>query len=252
MATSMDLTIDLITSLFLILNNAILAIVAIMYKAPKGLTQFYHIHLSLLLTWYLDTLTPIWLGWSMLLILSFWDLIAVLPKYGPLNMIIRILDTRGQSLPNALIYSTFLKWNYFRYLKESRVLLENSNKNNNNSLEVDRQVDTILRTFSANTQNYTNDNLENEEDGPKLGIGDFVFYSLLMAKTTYQLNLFTILSCFLSIIIGLIITMLLVACLSKPLPALPISIFLSIFVFIVCEYAVVPFGNRLNVGQIFI
>ena len=93
---------------------------------------------------------------------------------------------------------------------------------------------------------------EEEDDGPKLGLGDFVFYSLLIAKAATQLNITTIIACYLSIIMGLTITISLVAYLSRPLPALPISIFIAIAIFFSNEYTVVPFCNRLSLNQIFI
>ncbi|CAF1068163.1 unnamed protein product [Brachionus calyciflorus] len=262
-ATYFNLTIDLITSFILVINNAFLSYTSLMWKSPKIMTQFYHIYLSVLLAWYLDTLTPTWLGWMMLIILSIWDLIAVIPQHGPLNMIIKIIDKRGDKLPTALIYSTFFQWKYLGLYKEiNKVNKINRNMNNNideqrdesQQLKTDKEVNRIIKTYLANDQNENvmNENLDNDDEGPKLGIGDFVFYSLLIAKSASQMNNFTIISCILAILFGLLMTMFLVALLNRPLPALPISIFLAVFIFFVSEFSVGPFCNKSNLEQVFI
>ena len=250
MLTAIDLIVDCITFFLLIVNNAVLAFFCIMWAGPRRLAQAYHIHLSILIAWFLNNQTTIWFGWLILVILSIWDLFAVLPKYGPLNLIIKILDKRGQNIPNALIYSTYLEWSHLNVsiqkLNEPfETLAENLNQNNNNFAEND---------LIENQMNITDNNLNmNElENDPKLGIGDFVFYSLLIAKASTQLNVITLVSCFLGIIIGLLITMLVVAYLKRPMPALPLSIFIAMILFFTTEIIVAPFCDRLSLSQTFI
>lgn len=234
MLTALDIIVDIPTVAILGLNNAFLAFICVVRGlGPVLMRKFYHIYLSLILAWYLDTLTPTWLGWSMLVLLSLWDIGAVLPKYGPLNLIIKILDKRKQSLPSALIYSTYLEWKWW-LTDVSTDLEEDENANNNNNVS--------FQTSSSSK----------DESGPKLGIGDFVFYSLLIAKSAAQLNMITVIVCLLSIMVGLLLTIGIVACIGRALPALPISIFVSTIGFFVSELVAVPFYNRLSLSQIFI
>ena len=293
-SAAFNCTLDLITCSFLIVNNAVLAVFTIMWKGPKKLTQAYHIYLSVLIAWYLDTLTPLWMGWLMLTALSVWDAIAVIPKYGPLNTIIRILEKRGKKLPTALVYSTYFEWRSLVNLSQNRNLRRKDSKSLNknpiylkaSSLNLDRVslVDEIEISYENSGKklrpgfNENNNNLnpieeldikqsqsakptksnqtiitEDQDEGkPKLGLGDFVFYSLLIGKSASQFNLTTIVACFLAIIVGLSATIVLVAILQRPLPALPIPVLFAVFIFFTSEYAVVPFINVLNINQKFI
>lgn len=75
---------------------------------------------------------------------------------------------------------------------------------------------------------------EDEDDTPgtiKLGLGDFVFYSVLVAKAA-QYSFTTFVACFLVVLFGLASTLVILAFYGKALPALPISIFLAVIVYI--------------------
>lgn len=247
MAIALEITIDSITAFLFIVNIAGLALFCMMWCGPKKITQVLHIYLSIIMAWYLNNLTSFWFGWLMLIILCVWDLCAVLPKYGPLNMIIRTLEKRGQSIPSALIYSVYFQWT-----------LNNKNTSKNDeesSMNEDvKHIEQLNLNYSNNNE-AVDQNLEvnlKEENSPKLGLGDFVFYSYLIAKSCTQYNPTTVLSCFMGILIGLGNTILLASYLRKPLPALPISIFTAILVFFSNEFTTVPLMNRLNLQQIFI
>ncbi|KAJ8613164.1 hypothetical protein CTAYLR_007535 [Chrysophaeum taylorii] len=63
-----------------------------------------------------------------------------------------------------------------------------------------------------------------------LGLGDFVFYSVLVA-TASRSSLSAAAACFVATLLGLNITLLALAIYKRPLPALPLSIFLGIAAF---------------------
>mmetsp|Transcript_22484 Transcript_22484/g.43631 ORF Transcript_22484/g.43631 Transcript_22484/m.43631 type:complete len:147 (+) Transcript_22484:228-668(+) len=92
---------------------------------------------------------------------------------------------------------------------------------------------------------------EDEEDGGvKLGLGDFVFYSVLMGRAAVY-DFTTTLTCFLAITTGLILTLFCLALFRKALPALPCSIFLGIATYAFTRFAIVPYAKPLQQDMLF-
>ncbi|XP_009764485.1 presenilin-like protein At2g29900 [Nicotiana tabacum] len=65
----------------------------------------------------------------------------------------------------------------------------------------------------------------------KLGLGDFIFYSVLVARAAMY-DFMTVYACYLAIIAGLGITLMLLAFYQKALPALPVSVMLGVLFYL--------------------
>jgi len=78
-----------------------------------------------------------------------------------------------------------------------------------------------------------------DENTIKLGLGDFIFYSVLVSKAAEN-GFASFIACFMSILTGLGGTLVLLAVYHHALPALPISIFLAVIMFICVVYCMDP------------
>mmetsp|Transcript_10035 Transcript_10035/g.13779 ORF Transcript_10035/g.13779 Transcript_10035/m.13779 type:complete len:376 (-) Transcript_10035:54-1181(-) len=92
---------------------------------------------------------------------------------------------------------------------------------------------------------------EERRKGVKLGLGDFVFYSVLIGRAAL-FDMITVFSCFIAIITGLFFTLLLLAILRKALPALPISIGLGLMFYFLTRIFLLPFVITIGKTQVFV
>ncbi|KAL3670014.1 hypothetical protein V7S43_005386 [Phytophthora oleae] len=104
--------------------------------------------------------------------------------------------------------------------------------------------------YAGTGSNFSHERSENREDKSiKLGLGDFIFYSVLVARASlHGFDVFA--ACFLSILVGLGITLYLLAHFDA-LPALPISLFLGIVTYLLMVTIISPLLDELQAGNVF-
>ena len=104
-------------------------------------------------------------------------------------------------------------------------------------LETDRQgkpkrILWVDRTGKVFAEMREDDEDFGEKNSIRLGLGDFIFYSVMVAKAA-QHSFATFAACILVILAGLGGTLVLLSVYHHALPALPISIFLGVFFYLV-------------------
>ena len=102
-------------------------------------------------------------------------------------------------------------------------------------------IDRQGRVFAESADYGDNDDMEDSgSNSIRLGLGDFIFYSVMVAKAA-ETSFTTFVACMLVILAGLGATLILLSVFHHALPALPISIALGIFFYLVTRFFVTPY-----------
>jgi hypothetical protein len=207
---------------------------------------------------------PDWTTWVVLGVISVWDLIAVLCPKGPLRILVETAQERNETIFPALIYSSAVAY----YTGMATVTTTTTNDNSENTdYETDNPNQNVPQVAFSTSRTPANESYlnqsstqiltsevqtEEEERGVKLGLGDFIFYSVLVGKASSYGDWNTTLACFVAILIGLCLTLLLLAIFRKALPALPISIAFGLTFYFATSTLVQPFSDRLASELVYI
>ncbi|KAG2327553.1 hypothetical protein Bca52824_010281 [Brassica carinata] len=240
--------IDSVTFLILLFNFSVVGVFAVfMSRFSILITQGYLVVIGVLVA-YFFTMLPEWTTWVLLVALALYDLAAVLLPVGPLRLLVEMAISRDEDIP-ALVYEArpVIRNNDSR-LVQRRVWREQRSNVNDDDLE-NNEVVTVVR---VETQEEEEEEQRSEISVPlidssrpessetflegiglgssgaiKLGLGDFIFYSVLVGRAAMY-DLMTVYACYLAIIAGLGVTLMLLSVYQKALPALPVSIMLGV------------------------
>lgn len=130
--------------------------------------------------------------------------------------------------------------------REIHSLSRSSSGGSESVIVVDEEMSPLVELMGlgdhAHTQqsNHSHNDAEEMNRGIKLGLGDFVFYSVLVGRAAMY-DLMTVYACYLAIISGLACTLLLLSVCRRALPALPISIALGVVFYFLTRLLMEPF-----------
>merc|ERR1719402_1542336 len=282
-----NLPMDYITLALLIWNFGMVGMISIYWKAPLLLQQAYLIFISALMALIFIKYLPDWTTWAVLGVISLWDLFAVLAPFGPLRILVETAQERNEQIFRALIYSSGVVYalagmadnergeegpvpprrqgrtgvarsdmvdgfgENWRSEAEDRERRRGPVREENTTSSTRREV---IREPTGLAPGLAGQEMEEDEEdrGVKLGLGDFIFYSILVGKASSYGDWNTTLACFVAILIGLCLTLVCLALFRRALPALPISIAFGLAFYFLTREVVTPFTDALSARQVFI
>jgi len=281
-----NLPMDYITLAIVIWNFGMVGMISIYWKAPLLLQQAYLIFISALMALIFIKYLPDWTTWAVLGVISLWDLFAVLAPFGPLRILVETAQERNEQIFPSLIYSSGVMYAMVGMAdKDAPVAPKRSSREGSGASRSSGRGDErdgfgenwrsegeererrrgpvreetstrreVVREPTGLAPGLAGQEMEEDEEdrGVKLGLGDFIFYSILVGKASSYGDWNTTLACFVAILIGLCLTLVFLALFRRALPALPISITFGLVFYFVTREIVTPFTDALSAKQIFI
>ncbi|KAL0904853.1 hypothetical protein M5K25_027011 [Dendrobium thyrsiflorum] len=247
--------IDAFSFLLLLFNFSVVGTLSVfLAKAPISLTQGYLVIIGVLVAYWF-TLLPEWTTWALLISMALYDLAAVLLPVGPLRLLVELAISRDEEIP-ALVYearpvdtqaSGRRLWRERRNFEGNPGSVSDTLRHENltpqttmtitveASDEDSASTELVAPLVSQQPRRQEIEAVEGIGLGSsgaiKLGLGDFIFYSVLVGRAALY-DFMTVYACYLAIVAGLGVTLLLLAFYRKALPALPVSIAFGVLFYV--------------------
>lgn len=265
-----NVPVDYITFSFFIYNIMVVSLISVHWKSPMISQQICLQWLSAILALLLNKNLPDWTVWTVLAAAAVYDIFAVLCPFGPLKILVNMVHERNETLMVGLVYTATMAWrdeNSLNLIKNEHTNDEDPSNPINDTINrpVENATYSLLpdnnqssgnntgELSQNNQRNSSSDNVEEEKPNViHLGLGDFIFYSVLMARAASSGDLNTVFCCLFFINIGLVGTLIVHSFARKALPALPFSIAFGIFSYFTTHYLITPFYQSMVTNLIFI
>eukprot|EP00759_Apiculatamorpha_spiralis_P014108 PhF_6_TR20825/c0_g1_i1/m.29977/K04505/PSEN1, PS1; presenilin 1 len=258
---------EAVSMTFFLWNFSVVGTIAVFSHGHPHLRQAYLVVVSVILAWILN-LMPEWTTWSLLAVVAIYDILAVLCPKGPLNLLIKEVEKQQEPIP-GLVYESQTGTAIVRNRPQASTNTTTTNSNNNNT-NSNNLSEVSLLTARHEEPSYGTEELggpptsqqqRQEEEGDEeeyvfesqsfmLGLGDFVFYSVLVGRAA-QYTYFTWAICFLAVLSGFCTTLGALSQIRQALPALPFSILFGIVFYLLGRFVLFPYAVELAVEGVY-
>jgi len=264
-----EINVDVVSFAFYTWNVTVVGVLSVfLWPGSLRVKQGFLVLISVIVAYYFVTQIAEWTTWTMLVFMAIYDLYAVLTPNGPLRKIVELSQEREEAIP-ALVYearggSRSGNGSRRRRRKKSNSERQGDDASLDGDLSSSPEKDAVgektsllgrgsngsskietapplLQRFDENDDNDDDDDDDEGDlpEGIKLGLGDFIFYSVLVGRAAMQ-SLFCAVFCYVAVISGLIVTLAGLALHKAALPALPVSIALGVITFVAIKFFVEP------------
>ena len=268
-----EIRVDVISFAFYTWNVTVVGVLSVfLWPGSLRVKQTFLVLISVIVAYYFVTQIAEWTTWTMLVFMAIYDLYAVLTPNGPLRKIVELSQEREEAIP-ALVYEArggSGVGDVGRRRRRTKSSGDEQQQKGDDGASLDGDLEpldgdlependevgertsllggkgskkesaSILERFGDDDDDDDDDDKRDLPDGIKLGLGDFIFYSVLVGRSAMQ-SLFCAVFCYVAVISGLIITLAGLAVHKAALPALPVSIALGVITFVSIKFLVEPF-----------
>jgi presenilin 2 len=256
-ATRYQVPYDFISIAFVQWNFGVVGILSVFYYSHAKLTQAYLVALSIILGWMLTRL-PEWSTWMILIFVAFYDIIAVLGPKGPLRMLVEEAQKRNEPLPGFIYDSSSQPQRLVSAPSPPvRISADGEGPVSVSATASEDAGSPAVAPASAGSEPASagaaaNEDADSDDDDGleaansahsfKLGLGDFIFYAVLVGKASSYSYVSWIIAyfCVTTGLVGTLCSLVFLRGKVPALPALPISIFLGVILYFVSRYTAVP------------